>query len=73
MLIELANRQFELVQSEGSMVRLFGFNLDAATAPPWIVAVLLFGVGVVAVRQLWPRVGDAWGAVNERLHSRDPA
>jgi branched-chain amino acid transport system permease protein len=73
MLIELANRQFERVQSEGSVVRLFGLNLDAATAPPWIVAVLLFGVGVAAVRWLWPRVGDAWGVVNERLHSRDPA
>jgi branched-chain amino acid transport system permease protein len=73
MLIELANRQFERVQSEGSVVRLFGLNLDAATAPPWIVAVLLLGVGVAAVRWLWPRVGDAWGVVNERLHSRDPA
>lgn len=73
MLIELANRQFELVQSEGSVVRLFGVGLDAATAPPWIVAFLLFGLGAAAVRLLWPRVGDAWGAVNERLHSRDPA
>ena len=73
MLIELANRQFELVQSEGSVVRLFGIGLDAATAPPWIVAFLLFGVGAAAVRLLWPRVGDAWGAVNERLHSREPA
>ena len=34
MLIELANRQFQLVQSEGSAIRLFGVNLDAATAPP---------------------------------------
>ena len=73
MLIELANCHFELVQSEGSAIRLFGANLDSATAPPWIVAVLLFGAGVAAVRLLWPRVGDAWGAVNERLHSRDPA
>ena len=73
MLIELANRQFQLVQSEGSTIRLFGVNLDAATAPPWIAAIVLFGAGVVAVRLLWPRVGDAWGAVNERLHSREPA
>jgi branched-chain amino acid transport system permease protein len=73
MLIELANRQFELVQSEGSIVRLFGVNVDAATAPPWIVAFVLLGAGVVAVRLLWRQVGDAWGAVNERLHSRDPA
>jgi branched-chain amino acid transport system permease protein len=73
MLIELANRHFELVQSEGSAIRLFGVNLDSAAAPPWIVAVALFGAGVAAVRLLWPRVGDAWSVVNERLHSRDPA
>jgi branched-chain amino acid transport system permease protein len=71
MLIELANRHFQLVQSEGSVIRLFGVDLDSATAPPWIVAILLFGAGVVAVRLLWPRVSDAWGAVHARLHSRD--
>jgi branched-chain amino acid transport system permease protein len=73
MLIELANRQFQLVKSEGTVIHLLGVNLDSATAPPWIVAIVLFGAGVAAVRLLWPRVGDAWGAVNERLHSRDPA
>jgi len=25
------------------------------------------------VRRLWPRVGDAWGAVNARLHVRGQA
>ena len=73
MLIELANRHFELVQSEGTALRLFGVDVDAATARPWIVAVLLFGAGVVAVRLLWPRVGDAWGAVHARLLAGDPA
>ena len=73
MLVELANRHFQLVQSEGTALRLFGVDVDAATARPWIVAVLLFGAGVSAVRLLWPRVGDAWGAVHARLLSGDPA
>ena len=55
-------------------MRLFGFDVDASTLPPWIVA-------VAAVRRraspwscwLWPRVGDAWGAVNARLHLRGQA
>jgi hypothetical protein len=54
-------------------MRLFGFDVDASTAAPWIVAVLLFGAGVVMVWRVWPRVGDAWGAVNARLHARGQA
>jgi branched-chain amino acid transport system permease protein len=73
MLIELVNRHFELVQSEGTALRLFGVDVDAATARPWIVAVLLFGAGAAAVRLLWPRVSDAWDAVHARLHLGDPA
>jgi branched-chain amino acid transport system permease protein len=73
MLIELANRQLALARSEGSAMRLFGFDVDASTAAPWIVAVLLFGAGVVMVWRVWPRVGDAWGAVNARLHARGQA
>ncbi len=73
MLIELANRRFQQVQSTGTAMRLFGVDVDVAAERPWIVAVLLFGAGVIAVRLLWPRVGDAWGAVHARLHSRDSA
>jgi branched-chain amino acid transport system permease protein len=72
-LIELANRQLALARSEGSAMRLFGFDVDASTAPPWIVAVLLFVLGTLGVRLLWPRVGDAWGEVNARLRIRGAA
>jgi hypothetical protein len=70
MLIELANRQLALARSEGSAMRLFGFNIDASMAAPWIVAILLFALGTLVVRRLWPRVGDAWGIVNARLQYR---
>ena len=72
MLIELANRQLAQARSEGSAMRLFGFDVDAATPAPWIVAVALFGAGRPR-SGLWPRVGDAWGAVNARLHLRGEA
>jgi hypothetical protein len=70
MIIELANRQLAEARSEGSAMRLFGFDVDASTLPPWIAAVALFASGTVLVLRLWPRVGDAWGAVNARLHFR---
>ena len=70
MTIELANRQLALARSEGSAMRLFGFDVDASTAWPWIVAVGLFVLGASGVRLLWPRVGEAWGEVNARLQIR---
>ena len=73
MLIELANRQLALARSEGSAMRLFGFDVDASTALPWIVAALLFVLGVLVVRLLWSKVGDAWGDVNARLQIRGAA
>jgi branched-chain amino acid transport system permease protein len=73
MLIELANRQLALARSEGSAMRLFVFDVDASTAPPWIVAALLLVLGTLVVRRLWPRVGDAWGDVNARLQFRGAA
>jgi hypothetical protein len=70
MLIELANRQLSLARSEGSAMRLFGFAVDASTAAPWIVAVVLLGGGLLMVRRFWPRVGEAWGAVDAHLRLR---
>ena len=70
MLIELANRQLALARSDGSAMGLFGFDIDASTATPWIVAVALFGGGVLMVRRFWPRVAAAWGAIDARLRLR---
>ena len=70
MLIELANRQLAVARSEGSAMRLFGFRRRRMRRRRrGSIAIVLFCGGVGVVRLLWPKVGDAWGAVNARLHS----
>lgn len=73
MLIELAERELALARSEGSAMRLFGFAVDAASLAPWSIALILFCGGVGATWLLWPRVTDAWDAVNVRLTARTQA
>ena len=73
MLIELAERQLALARSEGSVMRLFGFEVDASSAAPWSIALVLFCGGVAATQLLWPKVRDAWGAVNAALRARRQA
>ena len=70
MLIELAERQLAMAESEGSAMTLFGFAIDASSIAPWAAALVLFGGGVAATWLLWPKVEDAWGAVNKGLHAR---
>jgi branched-chain amino acid transport system permease protein len=70
MLIELSNRQLALARSEGSAMRLFGFDVDSASPAPWLVGMVLLGVGLACVRWLWPGVETAWGTVNARLRGK---
>jgi branched-chain amino acid transport system permease protein len=73
MLIELAERELALARSEGSAMRLFGFEVDAASLAPWSTAVLLLCGGVGVTWLLWPKVTDAWAVVNVRLRARSQA
>ena len=73
MLIELAERQLALARSEGSVMRLFGFGVDASSAAPWLIALVLLCGGVGATRLVWPKVTDAWGVVNAALRARSQA
>ncbi len=73
MLIELANHELTLARSEGSVMRLFGFAVDASSPPPWAIAVVLFCGGVGATWFIWPKVTDAWGFVNISLRARSQA
>jgi branched-chain amino acid transport system permease protein len=70
MLIELGNRELALVRSEGSAMRLFGFSVDSASLAPWLVAIVLLGLGLASMRRLWPGVETAWGTVNARLREK---
>jgi hypothetical protein len=51
----------------------FGFTVDAASLAPWSIAVILFCGGVGVTWLLWPKVTDAWGAVNIPLTARGQA
>jgi branched-chain amino acid transport system permease protein len=73
MIIEMAQRVFAQNPSDGATLRLFGLPVDAATHAPWIVALALVGAGVGFGRFVWPKVGDAWGAVNTRLREKAQA
>ena len=69
LLIELADRQLALARSEGSAMRLFGFD-RCATSGPWIVADRRWSAPALARgRLLWPRGRDAWGAVDVRIRA----
>ena len=70
MLIELCNRQLALARSEGSAMSLFGFAVDSADLAPWLVGLVLLGVGLASMRWLWPGVETAWGTVNARLQGK---
>jgi branched-chain amino acid transport system permease protein len=68
MIIELASRLLAQQSGEGAAARFLGF--DAASSASWIVAFAFMAAGVGFGRLLWPRVEDAWSAVDERLRRR---
>jgi hypothetical protein len=73
LIIELANHDLGEAASEGSAMNLFGFNVDALAATPWIVGFAPLGAGTLLAVMLRPRVGEAWGAVNAQLRVRGEA
>ena len=73
LLIELAIRFFQQEPGDGAILRLPGLSLDANAPTPWIGALALLAAGIGCGRLLWPRVGDAWGAVNLQLRGKAEA
>ncbi|MGO9004945.1 MAG: branched-chain amino acid ABC transporter permease [Beijerinckiaceae bacterium] len=73
MLIELSHRLLVEAQTEGTAMRLFGFEMDASAAAPWILAVVFLAFGLAAGRLAWPRVTAAWGEIHLRRHKKVPA
>jgi branched-chain amino acid transport system permease protein len=70
-MIELALRFFQQEPGDGAVLRLPGLSLDANAPASWIAALALLAAGIGCGRLFWPRVNDAWGAVN--LHLRGKA
>ena len=62
LLIELAHHMLVEAASDGGKMSVFRIPMDGATPWPWIVAVVLFFGGALALRAFWPKIGDAWAA-----------
>jgi branched-chain amino acid transport system permease protein len=58
--IELAHHMLVEAQSGGPMLSVFRIPMNGASIGPWLTALVLFLGGVLGLRALWPRVGDAW-------------
>ena len=46
--------------TEGTTISLFRITVDAASAKPWMAAVILIAGGFWLFRMTWPVVGAAW-------------
>jgi hypothetical protein len=60
-IVELTHR-LAVQASEGSVMRLFGISLDAASAWPWLVAAALAAGGALLMRAAWPMAARALDA-----------
>jgi branched-chain amino acid transport system permease protein len=69
-LIELGYRQLAADRSEDAPLSLFGIAIHGSSAVPWVVGLLLLAGGAGATVLIWPKVEDAWDAVNKGLRAR---
>ena len=65
----------ELLYSHGgsatdSMVSLFGFEVDAAKTMTWVVALVVFVVGIALFRWAWKFVREAWDQITPEMQAR---
>ena len=65
LLIELSYHMLVDAASEGTKTSVFHIAMDGASAPPWIATVVLLVGGVLGLRAVWPKIGDAWAAATE--------
>jgi branched-chain amino acid transport system permease protein len=56
--------------ANGSIMNLFGQQVDTRTAAPWVVAGLLFMAGVLGYRRIQPGYYVAWGEVNADIAAK---
>ncbi|MDE2579448.1 MAG: branched-chain amino acid ABC transporter permease [Hyphomicrobiales bacterium] len=62
MTIELAHRMLVDAQSDGSVMKLAGWTVDAAKAQPWMLAIGLLVCGALGLKLAWPKVREAFAA-----------
>ena len=54
----------------GTMMRLFGFKIDAASPEAWVVAVGTLAGGALAFEAMRRRFSREWGSVQERIEEQ---
>jgi branched-chain amino acid transport system permease protein len=54
----------------GTMMRLFGFRIDAASPEVWVVAVGTLAGGALAFEAMRRRFSREWGSVQERIEEQ---
>ena len=62
LVIELTHRLFAHAMGQSTLLRIGPLALDAQSAGPWALAGVLALGGGFALRWVWPRVRQAWGA-----------
>ena len=50
--------------ANGSVMSLFGQQVDTKTAMPWVIVAVLIAVGIAGYRMIQPGYSAAWGEVN---------
>jgi branched-chain amino acid transport system permease protein len=70
MLIELSHRLLVEARTEGTAMRLFGLDMDASAAVPWVLAVVFLAFGLAGGRLAWPKVTEAWSEIHLRHHKK---
>jgi branched-chain amino acid transport system permease protein len=67
-IVELTHR-LTVKATEGSVMRLFGISLDAASAWPWLVGAALAAGGALLTRAAWPLAAWALSDATAAAHT----
>ncbi|MFK7864202.1 MAG: branched-chain amino acid ABC transporter permease [Pseudohongiellaceae bacterium] len=61
----------EMSHHEGEAFTLFGLNLNPESPAPWIAALLIVGVSLIAIKKLLPQLNVAWENANSLEKNED--
>ena len=54
----------------GNLVSVFGLQVDAGSTATWIVATVVFLVGIVLLRWAWKYLRRAWDEITPQLQAK---
>ena len=65
--VALVEMTYQLSDTGGGTMSLFGMTFEVKSAPPWIVGTLVLGVGGVLYRLAWNRFRGEWDDIQRIL------